>query len=147
MSDLANALGAHPFLAGLSDVHLAEIAACASDVRFTSGQVVAKEGRPADATYILRKGRVALKAGPHVVETVEDDEVLGWSWLFDGVWHVDAVAVGEVDAIRLDGALLDAAMHRDATLGHALSRRILLLVHRRLERARLRSLDVFGVAR
>jgi CRP-like cAMP-binding protein len=145
MSDLLSALQAHPFTSGLEPSHIEQIAACASEVRFAAGQTVATEGRAADATYLLRSGRVALRTGGQIVETVEDDEVLGWSWLFDGAtWHVDATAMGAVHAIRLDGACLDAAMSAHPDFGHAFARRILHAVHRRLERARLRGLDVFG---
>lgn len=147
MTDLTRALAAHPFCAGMADEHVRALAACASEVHFSDGQRVAREGQPADATYLLRAGRIVLRSGATIVETVEEDEVLGWSWLFPpSAWHVDADALGVVRAIRLDGPRLDAAMHADPAFGHALARRILRQVHRRLERARLRSLDVFGGA-
>ena len=141
-------LARHPFCADLRPEQLDTLSACASEVTFAPGQVIARQGQRADATYLVIGGRVALKAGDQVVETVEEDELLGWSWMFEGTtWHVDAVATGAVRAIRLDGACLDARMKADPSFGHSLSRCFLHQIHHRLERARLRSLDVFGAPR
>ncbi len=141
-------LARHPFCAELRPEQIQALAACASEVSFAPGQAIARHGERADATYLVIAGRVALKAGDHTVETVEEDELLGWSWMFAGTtWHVDAVATGAVRAIRLDGACVDAKMKADPSFGHDLSRCFLHQIHRRLERARLRGLDVYGAPR
>ncbi len=145
MSDLTHALAAHPFCQGLLPEHIARLATCATEQAFEVGDYLAREGHDADASYLIRSGRVALRSGRETLETVESDQLLGWSWLLDGTtWHVDAVAVLPVAALRLDGPALDAQMHLHPAFGHAFARQILRSVHQRLERARLRSLDVFG---
>ena len=145
MTTLDQKLAEHAFCAGLSPHHVAVLAGCAREVDFAAGVPLAREGQDADASYLICRGRVALRFGNRTVETVEPGQFLGWSWLFEGTtWHVDAVAVGAVNALRLDGQALDARMHAEPEFGHALARHILHAVHKRLERARLRSLDVFG---
>jgi len=145
MADLSAQLRRHPFCAGLAPEHVEALASCASDVAYAPGQLLAREGTDADATFLVTAGRVALCTGSDIVETVEAGELLGWSWLIDGTcWHLDAVAHSAVRALRLDGDTLDARMHADPVFGHALARHVLRTVHGRLERARMRSLDVFG---
>jgi CRP/FNR family cyclic AMP-dependent transcriptional regulator len=148
MSDLEAKLADHPFCTGLAPEHIPLLAGCAREVRYPAGDYLAREGTDADATYLITAGRVALRSGRDTVETIEDGELLGWSWLFEGTrWHVDAVATSATRAIRLDGPCLDRHMHDDPVFGHALARQLLLTAHRRLERARLRSLDTFGSRR
>jgi len=145
MSDLYRQLQQHPFCQGLDAPFVAKLADCATSVSFAPGDYLAREGSDADATYLITAGRVALRAGRETVETVDDGEPLGWSWLFDGTrWHVDATAITAVRAVRLDGPALDARMHADPAFGHAFARHLLRTVHGRLARARLRSLDTFG---
>ncbi len=147
MSDapLLEELNRHPFTRRLGDAHQATLARCASRCSFPDGVRLAHEGDPVDATYLLLTGRILLKAGRHVVETVEPREVLGWSWLFPGsMWHVDAKTVGVVHAVRLDGEALMACMDEDPAFGLAFTRLILRQLHKRLERARLKGIDVFG---
>ena len=76
-----------PFLDGMGSDRLALLAGCASNVHFDAGEVIFREGEPADAFYVVRHGTVALetpraRARPVMVETIDAGEVLGWSWLF-----------------------------------------------------------------
>ena len=45
-----------------------------------------REGDPADSFYVIRRGRVAMETfvpqrGGLIVETIDDGDLLGWSWL------------------------------------------------------------------
>src|ERR1035438_1033775 len=86
MHDLQPLLATHPFFAGLDPEALATVVGCASNVKFDAGQPVFKEGAEANQFYIVRHGRIAVEAfsptrGPLVIQTVEEGEILGWSWL------------------------------------------------------------------
>ena len=111
MHDLQPLLATHPFFAGLDPKTLALVTGCASNVKFDAGQRVFKEGEEADQFYIVRQGRIAVEAfsptrGPLVIQTVEEGDILGWSWLVAPYkWRFDAHALDLTRAIALD--LLD----------------------------------------
>jgi CRP-like cAMP-binding protein len=133
----------------LEDRHLDFLIGCASNVRYAADQFLFREGEEADATYLVRAGRIALEVavpgrGSAQMQTVEAGEVLGWSWLYPPYrWEFDARAVEPVRAFALDGACLRAKCEADHDLGYEVVKRFLRQVHRRLERTRLQLLDVY----
>lgn len=149
ISDLTPIVARHPFCEGMTPEDLELLAGCAENVRFAPGALLLRNGDDADASFLLRAGRVALVVhGREVAETAEAGELLGWSWLFPPYkWHFDARAVTAVRAIRLDGACLRRKCEADPRFGFELSRRILFQVTKRLERSRLHSLDVYRGSR
>jgi CRP-like cAMP-binding protein len=143
-------LGEQAFLKGLSPAHLMAIAECAHPVTFASGKYVFHEGDPANHFYILTYGQVSLELyvpgrGSHVVQTVEKDEVLGWSWLFPPYrWHFDGRALTVVRAIDFNGMCLRAKCDADHDLGYDLMQRFAQTMMSRLQATRLQLLDVYG---
>lgn len=143
-------LGEQAFLKGLSPAHLMAIAECAHPVTFASGEYVFHEGDPANHFYILTYGQVSLELyvpgrGSHVVQTVEKDEVLGWSWLFPPYrWHFDGRALTVVRAIDFNGMCLRAKCDADHDLGYDLMQRFAQTMMSRLQATRLQLLDVYG---
>ena len=107
MRTIAEYLPEHPFFAGLDESVAALVAGCAVNVHFRPGQHLFHEGEPADAFYVIRHGRVSIEvrtaAGPSVVvDTVHDDDVVGWSWLVPPYrWRFDARATEETSADRV----------------------------------------------
>jgi CRP/FNR family transcriptional regulator, cyclic AMP receptor protein len=152
-TDLSPLLREHPFCRGMSEAAVALLTGCARNVRYADGEVLFRAHEAADSTYLIRQGRVALElhgAGerPVRLETAEEGELVGWSWLFPPYrWHFDAVAVGPVRALQLDGACLRNKCEADPAFGFDLTRRILVQVQQRLERSRLQALDVYGGGR
>jgi CRP-like cAMP-binding protein len=148
-ADLSRSLGEHPFLSELAPAHVAFLAGCTKNQRFTAGELLFQEDTPATSLYLLRSGKVALEAtvsgrGSVQVETLVTGDVLGWSVLFPPYrWHVDGRAVEPTLAFVVDGVCLRGKIEADVGLGYALTRRLLYEVHRRLERARLQQLDVY----
>jgi CRP-like cAMP-binding protein len=112
-----------------------------------------REGDPADAFYVVRRGRVALELfvpnrGALTVETIEPGEVVGWSWLFPPYrWHFDGRAVEPVRAIAVDGACLRGKCNADPALGYELMRRFSQVMLERLQATRLRLADLYGAPR
>jgi len=139
-----------PVFAGLGSEDLTLIAGCAQNVGFDDGELLFREGEPADTFYVVRRGRVSLELhtperGGLVIDTIEPGEVVGWSWLFEPyVWHFDARAAGPLRAIAFDGACLRGKCDDDKELGYALMKRFAQVMIDRLQHARVRLLDVYG---
>lgn len=143
-------LGDQPFLKGLSPAHLVAIAECAHPVTFASGEYVFREGDSANHFYIITYGQVSLELhvpgrGSRVIQTVEKDEVLGWSWLFPPYrWHFDGRALTMIRAIDFNGLCLRGKCDADHDLGYALMQRFAQTMMARLQATRLQLLDVYG---
>ena len=151
METLARLLAEHPFLQGLQPEHIELLTGCASNVRFDSGQFIFREGDEANHFYIIRHGKVALEIyapgkGPITIETLEEGDILGWSWLFPPYhWHFDARAVELTRAIALDGKCLRTKCDEDPSLGYELVKRFSHVLVDRLQATRMKLLDLYGV--
>ncbi len=151
MENLERILSEHTFLHGLDPNYLKLITGCAQNVRFDAGQYLFREGEEANWFYIIRQGKIAIEAfaaqrGSIIIDTIEDGDVVGWSWIVPPYqWHFDAQAVEVTKAIALDGRCLRMKCEQDHTLGFELLKRFSQLVEQRLEATRMRLLDVYGV--
>ncbi|MEZ4445460.1 MAG: cyclic nucleotide-binding domain-containing protein [Polyangiaceae bacterium] len=149
---LARSLQQQKLLGELSESHVAFLAGCTKNARFEEGSFLFREGDDADAVYILRKGKVSLEIydptrGTIVVETLGPGEVLGWSTIFPPhQWDLDGRAAKDTLAFSIDGHCLRRKLDGDHDFGYAFTRLMLREVHRRLERTRLQTLDVFRAA-
>lgn len=149
METLEESLRRYSFFDDLSDEQLAFVSGCGRNARFSSGQLIFREGAPADALYLVRSGMVTLEIheagrGTAQVETIDAGDVVGWSWLYPPHrWNVDARATGDVAAVVFDGTCLREKIERDHDLGYRLMKKLLYHLHVRLERVRLRHLDVY----
>jgi len=84
--------------------------------------------------------------GPITVETLEDGDIVGWSWLFPPYrWRFDARAVETTRAIALNGKCLRTKSEQDHDLGYELLKRFARIVEERLQATRLQLLDVYEV--
>jgi CRP/FNR family cyclic AMP-dependent transcriptional regulator len=143
-------LGGHPFFAGLDASAVELVAGCASNVHFAAGSYIFGQGEAADRFYVIRHGRVALEVhspvrGPLVIDTMDEGEVLGWSWLIPPYrYFADARAVTAVSATALDGACLRGKCEEDPGLGYQLLTRVTAVMFQRLQSARVRLLDLYG---
>jgi CRP-like cAMP-binding protein len=145
-------LATHPFLRGLDSEQRSKLLPCARLVRFPPGATILREDGPADTLYLLGAGHVVLEQhlpgrGNIQLESLVGGDILGLSWMLPrGRWSLDARAVEETLAVALDAACLHALMAEDPGLGLALATELLHHLYRRLERARLQRLDVYGAA-
>lgn len=143
-------LDTHPFLKGLSPQQLRALASCATEMKIEKDQFVVKEGAPADTSYLVLKGKVALEVyvaskGGVPVETVESGGVIGWSWLMsDNSWHFDARAVEDTELIALDGKRVRALCQENPMLGYDLLKRFMPVIQHRLESLRWHLLEQFA---
>ncbi len=150
MQSLAPILANHPFFQGFEPRYMQLITGCASNVRFPAGYSIFREGEPASTFYIVRQGKVALETmaaqqGSRVIQTIEDGDVLGWSWLFPPYrWHFNARTIEETRAIALDGACLRQKGEADHDFGYELVKRVAQIMMERLQATRLQALDIYG---
>lgn len=148
--ELEQLLAGHPFFAGLDAAALRIIADCATPVELEAGQTIFHAGESADRFYLIREGRVALdifapRQGSHTIQTIEDGEILGWSWLIPPYrWRFDARVVEPVRAIEVDGRMLRERCEVDHDLGYELLKRFAFLIGRRLESTRVQLMDLYG---
>jgi CRP/FNR family transcriptional regulator, cyclic AMP receptor protein len=137
---------------GLQSAQLEFIAGCARNTHFDAGQLLLREGDPADTFFLIRKGTVALEIhapgrGPLLIETLTDGDVVGWSWLFAPYrWQMDGRAVEPCSLVAFDGACLRGKCEEDHELGYQLMQRFAANVIDRLQATRLQLLDVYGRA-
>jgi CRP/FNR family cyclic AMP-dependent transcriptional regulator len=149
MATIAERLTDHPFFAGLPPDAVELVAGCATNARFRAGDYLFREGQPADTFYVVRHGRVALEmrapTSAKVLDTIEEGEVLGWSWLVPPYrWNFDGRAVDDVRVVRFDGACLRGKCADDPALGYDFLQRVVGVMSARLHSARFRLLDLYG---
>ena len=139
-----------PVFQGLSRGHLELIAGCATNVRFDEGQMLFNEGDKASRFFVVRHGLVAIELyapekGRITIETVRDNGVVGWSWLIPPYrWYFDARAVESTRAVALDAQCLRGKCEEDTKLGYDLMQRFAQVMTKRLQRAAMQLLDVYG---
>jgi CRP/FNR family transcriptional regulator, cyclic AMP receptor protein len=150
MKTLDDLIVESPTFAGLDRDELELIAGCARTAQFAADERLFREGDPAQTFFLVRSGRIALDVfvphrGPVSIETADEGDVLGWSWLFPPYrWHFDARAVGPVRALAFDAVCLRKKCDEDPVLGYDLMSRFAQLAIDRLDATRLRLIDVYG---
>ena len=142
MTTLAAHSMKHSLLDELEPQHLDRLLKQAEEVEFTPGQIVLREGEPANRFYLIQSGKVAVEsrsggAAPVLIETLGAGDVLGWSWLFPGfAWHFHARALETTRAIACDGAHLLVHSEEDHDFGYELMKRVAQVVIHRLQATR-----------
>ena len=136
---LESILDEHPFFRGMKEAHLRTFVESATLVRFEPGDVIFEEGEPAHHLYLIRTGRVALqlvsyRIEPFTLMTLEEGDIIGWSWLFPPHrWKFTAQALDVTRAISLDGGSLRASCDEDHDLGYELMKRLAQIIDNRIE--------------
>jgi CRP/FNR family transcriptional regulator, cyclic AMP receptor protein len=122
---------------------IADLLTGGTPVRFDAGELLFRTGDAADRFYLIDHGTVALDlvaAGQHhVIETLHDGEIAGFSWLFEPHrWLFDGRAVDDTEATMFIAA--------DQRLDAELMRHFAAIAVSRLQATRLQLLDVYGRA-
>jgi CRP-like cAMP-binding protein len=150
MKTLDAEVAGSPVFQSLSAAQLELIAGCGQNTGFEAGDYLFREGGQADTFYLLRHGRVQLEIfapgrGAVTIQTVDEGDVVGWSWLFPPYrWHFDARALDSVRAVAFDGACLRGKCDDDHSLGYELLRRFSPVMLERLQATRMQLLDIYG---
>ncbi len=149
MKTLDELLHEHEFFKGFKPEHLELMAGCATNVVFEAGQYIFHENEEANYFYVIRHGLVALeihdpRRGPISIDTLQENDVLGWSWLFTPYRrHFDAKAVKLTRAVAIDGICLRTKCENDHTLGYLMMQRFATVLADRLEQTRLQVLKLY----
>ena len=78
-------------------------------------------------------------------ETIGDDDVLGWSWLFPPYyWHFDARATKPTRAIFFYGTWLRESCERDHDFGYEMLKRMSAVIINRLQATRKKLAEAEG---
>ncbi len=139
---LKTILAKHPFLEGLSPHQLRLLHDNAILIQFNAGELIFREGDPANRFYLIHSGKVALESragenGHRLIQALGPGEVLGWSWLFPPYfWHLDARALEPTDAVFFYGTPLRDECEADHDLGYELLKRMAGIVISRLQATR-----------
>lgn len=132
----------HPFFAGMDADHVEEILAGAHRQEFAAGEIIFREGDPANQFYLIESGEVAIESTlPHGgmvhIQTVRSGDVLGWSWLFPPfAWHFRARAIQPTHVLVCDGAHLLVQAEEHPTFGYELMKRVSQVLIQRLQASR-----------
>lgn len=152
MRTLEGVLARHPFFGGMDPRYFRLMIGCAANVRFAPGELIFREGQPADHFYLIRAGRIALETsvpgrGSVTVQTLGDGQILGWSWLVPPYnSRFDARAAEMTRAIGFDGKCLREKCEVDHELGFELQKRVIAVLGEYLDATRFRLLDVYADA-
>jgi CRP/FNR family transcriptional regulator, cyclic AMP receptor protein len=144
----ARALSRLHLFEGLPYEVVASIADCAHPAHAAVGEVLFREGEPADRFYVLLSGGVSLSVhlpgrGHEHIDTVRGGDVVGWSWLFPPYqWHFDGRVLVDSELLVVNGACVRGKCDADPRLGYLLMQRFAEVIHRRLQGTRLRLLDL-----
>jgi CRP/FNR family transcriptional regulator, cyclic AMP receptor protein len=149
MRTIAELLPEHPFFHGLDERWIDLVTGCATNIHLPPGSYLFREGGPADAFYLIRRGQVAIEAstptGPVVIQTAHEGDVVGWSWLVAPYrWTFDARVTEETSLVSFDGACLRGKCADDPELGYALLQRVVRVMSAHVHSARIRLLDLYG---
>ena len=145
--NLRNLIADHPFFKELRWDHILALADCAMKTEFRAGELIFREGDPANRFFLILKGKVALEARVKgaeavLVESIGAGDVLGWSWLVEPyVWHFNARVVEPTEAIFFDGTWMRELYEEDGSLGYEMMRRVAAVMLQRLQAARRRMLE------
>ena len=149
MKKIEALLKEHPFFHDMRQEFIAELAGCASNVRFKAREIIFQQDDKANHFYIIEAGKIAIDLstpgrGVLTIETLGEGKVLGWSWLFPPYeWQYGARAVEETKAIAMDARCLRGKCETDPALGYDLMKRFSAIMLRRMQRARLQLIDMY----
>lgn len=146
-SEIKTFLAEHELFSGLSDKDLSFLAENAVDESFDSGQIVARQGSPADRFVIVLEGELVVEvpaiAGPALeITRLGSNQVFGWSWLIEPYeWRFHARADSAIRVLDFDGKAILRRCEEDSAFGYALFKRFSTLMGSRLEAAQSKMMD------
>jgi CRP-like cAMP-binding protein len=132
----------------MSPEHLKMLEDVSMYAQFEPGEVIFREGEPANRFYLIHSGEVELEAnldGERVVsiQKAGPGDVIGWSWLFSPYyWHFGARAVQRTTATFYYGTRLREKCEENPEFGYELMKRISQLLLDRLQSTRRRLSEV-----
>lgn len=143
----APALAGHRFFRGMPAPHLDFLAGVTSLATVPAGHRLFEAGEVAHRFWLIRAGQVMVDmrapgAGRVVIETLGRGEMLGVSWFIPPFqWQFGAVAGQPAELFEADAAAVRGRCETDPGFGYEFTRRMIVVVARRLQATRIRLLD------
>ena len=140
-------LSTHAFFSGLNDNFMKFLSNSATELKIKKGDVLFQQGEGADKFYLLRNGQISVQVpalmGPTLeIQTLGEDQMLGWSWLIPPYrWNFQARAAEESYLLEFDGSAILARCEEDPKFGYELLKRFARLMSERLDAARQKMMD------
>ena len=140
-------LSAHEFFSEFSDDVLKFLCECSSTREIKKGQILFRQGENADKFYVVRSGRISIQMpaimGPTLeIQTLDKDQVLGWSWLISPYkWNFQTKAEEDSELLQFDGAAILARCEQEPKFGYELLKRFAVLMSVGLNAARQKMMD------
>jgi CRP-like cAMP-binding protein len=144
---LEDSLSTHAFCSGMDNSFVRFLSDSATELQITKGGVLFQYGKPADKFYLVRKGKVSVQVpalmGPTLeIQTLGEDQLLGWSWLIPPYrWNFQARALEDSDLLEFDGSAILARCQEDPKFGYDVFKRFATLMSERLDAARQKMMD------
>jgi CRP/FNR family cyclic AMP-dependent transcriptional regulator len=135
-------LSDHVFFSDFSDEVLKFLCECSSTHEIKMGQILFRQGENADKFYVVRSGRISIQMpaimGPSLeIQTLEKDQVLGWSWLIAPYqWNFQTKAEEDSELLQFDGAAILARCEQEPKFGYELLKKFAALMSVGLNAAR-----------
>ena len=145
-------LSVHEFFSEFSDDVLKFLCECSSTSEIKKGQILFRQGENADKFYVIRNGRISIEMpaimGPTLeIQTLDKDQVLGWSWLISPYkWNFQTRAEEDSELLQFDGAALLARCEQEPKFGYELLKKFAGLMSVRLNAARQKMMDEWNPA-
>lgn len=148
MENIKSVLESHPFFKELKQGHLDVLAGCASYVNFKAGEAIFREKQEVGSFCLIQEGLVALKVRQVskfiIIETLQENDLLGWSWLFPPYQaHFDCLATKDTSVIAFDAKCLREECEKDHDLGYEIMKRIIRVVAHRLDVTMIQLLNIY----
>jgi CRP-like cAMP-binding protein len=140
----------HPFFAGMSETHLGILSESSLSAEFEPGEMIIREGEPANRFYLILTGEAELEAeapgrGLLPFQKLGPGSVLGWSWLFPPhIWRFSARAATRITATFFYGTGLRERCEANPVFGYELMKRISKITLERLQTARDQMLALYS---
>jgi len=140
-------LSAHEFFSEFSDDVLKFLCECSSTREIKKGQILFLQGEHADKFYVVRSGRISIQMpaimGPTLeIQAVDEDQVLGWSWLISPYqWNFQTKAEEDSELLQFDGVAILARCEQEPKFGYELLKKFAGLISVRLNAARQKMMD------
>jgi len=151
-TELVSYLKAHPVFSQLAAEHVELLAKRGGEQSFAAGELLFRQQETAEQFFIVIEGTVKVEVpaieGPVLeVQTLEHDDVLGWSWLIPPYkWTFEAKAATDVTVLTFDGKALLKQCEKDNAFGYALMKLFAGLMSERLNAARQKMMDNWAPA-
>ena len=138
VESLASRVTRHPLLAGMDQKHLALLIGSARALQFKKGDVICREGDPADRFFLFEPGAVITKSSAGL-----GDPLLAWVGISPPhAYSFTAYALKPTTVIFFKQTALREYCEKDHSLGYELLKRINLLAYQCGQAARNKMLAI-----